>query len=181
MIVYRESNVCRFVTVHKASIAFFVLTLLSALPCGATHIKEGTPAPSLHAKLLDGKSFDLGEQAGKVVVINFWATWCAPCRAEMPAIDAYYRKHRDEGLAVLAVSMDDPGAEEKVRSVMKAFSFPAALGPQSDFKGYERIWRLPLTFVVDRGGVLRIVDWYGDPGIDEALLESRITPLLQAR
>lgn len=181
MIVYRESNVYQLVTVHKASLGLFVLLLLSALPCAAMHIKEGAQAPPLHAKLLDGGSFDLGEQAGKVVIINFWATWCAPCRAEMPAIDAYYRKHRDDGLVVLAVSMDDPGAEQKVRSVMKVFSFPAALGPQSDFKGYERIWRLPLTFVVDRAGILRMVDWYGDPGIDEALLESRITPLLRAR
>ena len=167
------------VIVHKASLGSLVLLLVSALPCAAMHIKEGVPAPALHAKLLDGKPFDLGEQAGKVVLINFWATWCAPCRAEMPAIDAFYRKHRDEGLVVLAMSMDDPGAEEKVRSVMKAFSFPAALGPKSDFKGYERIWRLPLTFVVDRGGILRIVDWYGDPGLDEKLLESRVTPLLQ--
>jgi thiol-disulfide isomerase/thioredoxin len=167
--------------VHKAALGSFVLLLLSAIPCAATHIEEGTPAPALHAKLLDGKSFDLGAQAGKVVVINFWATWCAPCRAEMPALDAYYRKHRDEGLVVLALSMDDPGSEEKVRGVMKSFSFPAALGPQSDFKGYMRIWRLPLTFVVDRSGKLAKVDWFGDPGIDDASLERIVTPLLAAR
>ncbi len=97
----------------------------------------------------------------------------------MPAIDAYYRKHHAEGLDVLAVSMDDPGSEEKVRNVMRAFAFPAALGPQSDFKGYQRIWRLPLTFVVGRDGTLAKKDWYGDPGIDEALLESTVTPLLR--
>jgi thiol-disulfide isomerase/thioredoxin len=154
-------------------LAFFT----ASLP-GLAKLEEGKPAPPLEATLADGTRYSLAGQHGKVVIVNFWATWCAPCRAEMPAIDAYYRKHRAEGLDVLAVSMDDPGSEEKVRNVMRAFSFPAALGPQSDFKGYQRIWRLPLTFVVGRDGTLVKKDWYGDPGIDEALLESTITPLL---
>jgi thiol-disulfide isomerase/thioredoxin len=151
-----------------------------ALPAFAG-LDVGKPAPALDAKLLDGTHYSLASERGKVVIVNFWATWCAPCRAEMPAIDAYYRKHRGEGLEVLAVSMDDPGSEERVRNVMRAFSFPAALGPQSDFKGYQRIWRLPLTFVIDREGVLRKKDWYGDPGIDEQLLEKTVTPLLAKR
>jgi thiol-disulfide isomerase/thioredoxin len=161
--------------------SLLALFLLVALPCAAATLHEGKPAPALEAKLLDGQSFSLAAQSGNVVVINFWATWCAPCRAEMPALDAFYRKHRDEGLVVLAVSLDEPDKEAKVREVMKAFGFPAALGPQSDFKGYMRIWRLPLTFVVDRSGILRKNDWYGDPGLDEALLESTVAPLLHGR
>src|SRR5258708_2223417 len=124
--------------IHSRSMSPRILPaflLLVAFQCAAASLQEGKPAPALEAKLLDGTSFSLHDAAGKVVVINFWATWCAPCRAEMPALDAFYRKHRDEGLVVLAVSMDDPESEAKVRAVMKAFSFPAALGPQSDFKG----------------------------------------------
>ena len=181
MIVYYESNVYRLATVHKAALGILAPLLMSALACAAAALVEGKPAPALHATLLDGKSFDLAEQSGKVVVINFWATWCAPCRAEMPALDAFYRKHRNEGLVVLAISLDEPDKEAKVREVMKAFAFPAALGPQSDFKGYMRIWRLPLTFVVDRAGILRQNDWFGDPGLDEALLERTVTPLLQVK
>ena len=154
--------------------------VFAALPAFAA-LDVGKPAPPLDARLLDGTAYSLQSERGKVVIVNFWATWCAPCRAEMPAIDAYYRKHRGEGLEVIAVSMDDPASEEKVRNVMRAFAFPAALGPQSNFKGYQRIWRLPLTFVVDRDGVLREKDWYGDPGIDEALLEKTVTPLLAKR
>ena len=159
-----------------------VLSLLCLSFCApAVAITEGKPAPALEATLLDGRNFSLASQTGKVVIINFWATWCAPCRAEMPALDTYYRQHRDEGLVMIAISMDDPRDEAKVREVMKAFAFPAALGRDSNFKGYARIWRLPLTFVVDRSGVLRKQDWYGDPGIDTPLLEQTVTPWLHAR
>ena len=139
------------------------------------------PKADLTLKDANGQKVRLRDLRGKPVVVNFWATWCAPCRAEMPALDAFYRKHRDEGLVVLAISLDEPDKEAKVREVMKAFAFPAALGPQSDFKGYMRIWRLPLTFVVDRSGILRQNDWFGDPGLDEALLERTVTPLLHAK
>ena len=158
-----------------------------ALACGcafttpALAIAEGERAPPFEAKLLDGTTFTLEKAKGKVVVINFWATWCAPCRAEMPAIDAYYRRHRAEGLEVVAVSMDNPRDAAKVEAVMRDFAFPAALGRDMSAKGYGRIWRLPLTFVIDRDGILRKDDWYGDPGIDTATLERVVTPLLDAR
>lgn len=141
---------------------------------------EGQPAPAMRAKLLDGTALSLADDAGKVVVVNMWATWCAPCREEMPALDAYYRAHRDEGLVLIALSMDDPGDEAKVRAMTKAYSFPVGLARDADLKGYGRIWRLPLTFVVDRNGILRKDQWYGDPGLDAQLLEQTVTPLLRA-
>jgi thiol-disulfide isomerase/thioredoxin len=127
---------------------------------------------------LDGSAFGPADYSGKVLVLNFWATWCAPCRAEMPAFEAFYAKHRGEGLEVIAISMDEPGDEAKVREVMRAYTFRAALARDAKVKGYGRVWRLPLTFVIDRGGVLRKDGWYGDPGLDAALLEKTITPLL---
>ncbi|HLX81810.1 MAG TPA: TlpA disulfide reductase family protein [Burkholderiales bacterium] len=141
---------------------------------------EGQPAPALEAKLLDGNPFRLADAAGKVVLVNYWATWCEPCRAEMPAIDAYYRRHRDEGLAIVAVSMDKPSDEAKVREVMKSFAFPAAFVKDVNARGYGRIWRIPVTFVIDRKGVVRKDGWFVDPGIDEASLDAVVTPLLRA-
>jgi peroxiredoxin len=142
---------------------------------------EGRPAPALELKLLDGNPFKLADAAGKVVVINYWATWCEPCRAEMPAIDSYYRKHRDEGLVIVAISMDKPADEAKVREVMKAYAFPAALARDASAKGYGRIWRIPMTFVIDRKGVVLKDGWFVDHGIDEAALDAVVTPLLRAR
>jgi cytochrome c biogenesis protein CcmG, thiol:disulfide interchange protein DsbE len=140
---------------------------------------EGAAAPPFEARLFDGQKFSLAAQKGKVVVLNFWATWCAPCRAEMPALDAYYRKHRSEGLEIVAVSVDTAKDEAKAREIMKEFAMPAAFARNASFKGYGRVWRLPLTFVVDRAGVLRKEGWYADPGLDTALLEATVTPLLR--
>jgi cytochrome c biogenesis protein CcmG, thiol:disulfide interchange protein DsbE len=161
---------------------FFVRLLLASLcfqfSASAFAIKEGEAAPSLDAKLLDGKAFSLAAEKGKVVVVNFWATWCEPCRAEMPALDAYYKQHKAEGVEVVALSMDQPGDDQKVREVMRAFSFDAGLGREASFRGYGRIWRLPLTFVIDRRGILRKDGWYGKAGIDQPMLEQTVTPLL---
>jgi thiol-disulfide isomerase/thioredoxin len=146
----------------------------------ARSVAEGAPAPPVEAKLLDGANLTPVDYSGKVLVVNFWATWCGPCRAEMPALEAFYGKHRAEGLQVIAISMDDPKDEAKVREVMRAYTFPAALSRDAKVKGYGRIWRLPLTFVIDRRGVLRKESWYGDPGLDLPLLEKTVTPLLVA-
>jgi cytochrome c biogenesis protein CcmG, thiol:disulfide interchange protein DsbE len=158
---------------------FAAAALVSGTAAGAS--LEGKPAPAFEAKLLDGSAFRLADSPGTVVVVNYWATWCVPCRAEMPAIDAYYRKHKDQGLRIVAISMDDPKDEAKVREVMKSFSFSAALVRDTQARGYGRIWRIPLTFVIDRNGIVRKDGWFGDPGIDEALLDQIVTPLLQAR
>jgi thiol-disulfide isomerase/thioredoxin len=141
----------------------------------------GKPAPTVDAKLLDGTSFSSAALASKVIIINFWATYCEPCRAEMPALDAYYRKHRPEGLALLAISIDDPADAAKVRKVMQAFSFPAALAQDASFTRYGRIWHIPLTFVIDRRGNLRKESWYVENGIDLPSLEAVVSPLLQEK
>ena len=159
-------------------IAGLLLAAGASANCVAASL-EGKTAPAAEAKLLDGGSFRLADAKGQVVVLNFWATWCVPCRAEMPAIESYFRKHRDAGLKVIAISMDDPKDEAKVREVMHAFSFSAGLARDASVKGYGRIWRIPLTFVIDRRGILRRDGWYGDAGLDLQLLEKTVTPLLR--
>ncbi|WP_295390191.1 TlpA disulfide reductase family protein [uncultured Thiodictyon sp.] len=150
------------------------------LPAPASAIEEGRPAPGFDAKRLDGASFDAMRLRGKVVVLHFWATWCSSCRQEMPVLDAYYRAHHDQGLEMLAISLDEPEDIAKVRSVMADYRFPAAMMGEAHVQDYGRIWALPLTFVIDRDGVLRKDEWHGPPTIDRAALERVVTPLLTA-
>jgi thiol-disulfide isomerase/thioredoxin len=140
---------------------------------------ELPPAPPLTATLLDGERFSLAEHGGKVVLINFWATWCAPCRQEMPALEAFYRRHRERGLVMLAISLDEPGGAKAVRDVMREYSFPAALSAQARYSGFGRIWRVPMTFVVDRRGRLRDDLMRDTLLVDETFLEQRVAPLLE--
>ncbi len=148
----------------------------SALPAD---MGEGKPAPAFDITTLDGKHYTLESEKGHVVLINLWATWCVPCREEMPAIDAYYQQHKDQGLRVLAVTMDEASKDPLVAEMMRKFSYPAAYKRDANLKGYGRIWRMPMTFVIDRAGILRKDGSEGDPKVDLAILEKLVTPLLK--
>ena len=98
----------------------------------------------------------------------------------MPALEAYYQQHKAEGLRILAVSMDTAADDDKVRAIMRGYSFPAAFLRETNFKRYGRIWRMPMTFVIDRHGRLRHDGSVGDDAsIDLPTLEKIVTPLLK--
>ena len=145
----------------------------------ARPLKVGQPAPPFDALLLSGEPFSLDSAKDHVLLIQFWATWCPPCRTEMPVLDAYYRKHRSEGLKMVLISVDDPFEAWAVRKYMAPFSLPVGMAHDASFEGYGRIWRIPLTFVIDRKGILRRDAWLEDASIEEADLEQIITPLLR--
>jgi peroxiredoxin len=139
----------------------------------------GGPAPDIQAKLLNGtETFQLSQKHGKVVIVNFWATWCAPCKAEMPALQSYLDRHKSEGLEILAISMDEPRDLPAVEKVAQSYTFQLALKSDANFKGLGRIWRMPTTFVVDRDGILRKNGHVGDAEITLTELEALVTPLL---
>src|SRR5262245_44067804 len=101
-----------------------------------------------------GGRFRLSEQRGKVVFINFWATWCPPCREEMPAMERLYTRYKKDGLVMLAVSVDgDPRA---VTPFIEAhqFTFTVGLDPGMELANAYSVRGLPASFVVDRGGYL---------------------------
>jgi len=113
------------------------------------------------------------------VLVNFWASWCDPCREEMPAIDAFYRKYRDRGFEVIAISMDTDDDLPKVQKVMQAFSFPAMMQSETEMDGYGRVWRIPITVVIDRAGIVRRNGFEGDPVLmNSKILEDTVAPLI---
>jgi thiol-disulfide isomerase/thioredoxin len=161
---------------------FIFVCLAFSFPAYGASLVLGQPAPEVEAKLLDGTTLmRVSANRGKVTIINFWATWCVPCREEMPAIEAYYRKYKANGIEVLAISMDDASAAGEVRRLALKYSFPIALKSDANFKGLGRIWRIPTTFVIDKRGILRKNGLVGDPKVDLPVLEALVTPLLEAQ
>jgi peroxiredoxin len=102
----------------------------------------------------EGGSFRLSEQRGKVVLVNFWATWCPPCLEEMPAMERLWRRHKDAGFVLLAISLDsDP---KKVSPFVSAhtFTFPVAVDPKMTVAERYGVRALPSSFVIDRDGTV---------------------------
>lgn len=165
---------------HKQGLSFILLlALLVMLPFRAAAIEEGAAAPAYDITLANGVHFTNASAAGKVVLLHFWATWCEPCREEMPAFERYYRQHHHEGLEMIMVSMDDPADFPKAVETMKHYSMPGVFYRDAKVKGFGRIWRIPVTFLIDRNNILKKDEWFGDPLLNSPLLEQGIAPLLK--
>ena len=138
------------------------------------------PVEPLRITTLGGSEITALSERGHILVINLWATWCVPCRQEMPALDVFAIKYGAHGVDVIAVSMDDRSDLAQVRQVMSAYSFPAALAADSDLRGLGRVRHIPATFVIDRNGLLARNGWQQPASIDLATLENMLRPLLGA-
>jgi thiol-disulfide isomerase/thioredoxin len=145
----------------------------------ASRLAVGKPAPSLALHALDGQTLSTDNLRGKVVILAFWATWCAPCREELPLLSRYAKAHADQGLQVLGFSLDAADNLAMVRQVAAGLSFPVGLLGSEWAGDYGRIWKLPVSFTIDRAGVLVDISWDdAQPGWTEARLQRVVTPLL---
>jgi len=148
---------------------------LGAEPVPARAAPEiGQPAPSLVATTLDGQAFDLAKLRGKVVLVHYWATWCAPCRVEMPRLDAFYRRHRGDGLEIIGISIDFARDTEKARKMAAMQSYPSALSGQISDNGFGPPDGVPVTYVIDTEGKVR--DKF--IAVPNKLLNDVVVPLL---
>jgi thiol-disulfide isomerase/thioredoxin len=142
--------------------------LLSAAPVAA--------APFQSAKTLDGSAFS---SKGDVTVVHFWATWCVPCRIEMPVLDAFYRKHHGQGLAMIAISIDDSASTAKLKQMTSRFAFPVAKVDDVKMPRRDIPAAIPETRVYDRSGRLVFQSKAdGKTTLDSATLERVVDPLL---
>ena len=132
------------------------------------------PAPLLVLTDFNGGTFDLSRMRGKVVLVNYWATWCAPCRKEMPILDSFYRQHHDQGLELIGISVDHRQDFAKMRKVSGTLAYPTTSIDRVSDDGFGPPQGFPLTYVIDRQGVVRaqFVD------VDEKLLRDIVLPLL---
>jgi cytochrome c biogenesis protein CcmG/thiol:disulfide interchange protein DsbE len=134
--------------------------LLAAPACKggeAAGPRVGAPAPAFTAATLQGDSVSIASLKGQVVLVNLWATWCAPCRHETPYLESLSRQHADDGLAVVGISMDTGDARDQVEEFVNEFGVTYRILVDPLMRGMD-VWHvlgLPASFLIDRDGTLR--------------------------
>lgn len=157
--------------------AALLASMLAGLMCiGSAHTiptpPVDQPAPDFHVTTFDGEKLSLSDFKGQVLVLNFWATWCGPCKKELPLLEGYYRARQQFGLRVLAVATEDSLTPFQLRPLAKQLTIQMV----KRFKGdYGEIKALPTNFVIDRQGILR---YAASGGFTLELLNEVLTPLL---
>jgi cytochrome c biogenesis protein CcmG/thiol:disulfide interchange protein DsbE len=156
-----------------------VFALLFSTTASGNNLVVGQPAPPIRLTTLDGESIATQDLKGKVVIVTFWATWCGPCREELPLLSHYAQQHAGDGLVILGFSLDTPDELDQVRAISRNLSFPVGLLGDPHVPGYGRIWHLPVSFTIDRSGNLVDDGWKDSHPVWTAeRLEHLVTPLL---
>jgi peroxiredoxin len=124
-------------------------------PSGKPLLGKGVPAPDFTFPGLDGKKVSLADYKGKVVLLNIWATWCAPCVEEMPSMEKLYQELKDEDFELLAVSVDETGIEAVAPFMKKhKLGFPVLLDTVGDIKSLYQVTGIPESFIIDKNGMI---------------------------
>ena len=124
---------------------------------------------------LDHKRLDLNTYRGKVVLLNLWATWCAPCQVEMPSFVAWQKKYGPQGLQVIGISMDDDPALVRSMNGKLKLNYPGVMGDVKLGDLYGGVLGLPITFLIDRHGVIQ-AEFQGEPDMNK--IEKQMQSLL---
>ncbi len=164
-------------TILRGIITCAALLAASAAPVPASAttaaVKIGERAPDFELTLIDGSKVRSADLRGQVVVLNFWATWCGPCKAELPLLDNYYRLRKDNGLRVIAVATEDSLPAYKLKPLFAAMTIPSARRIKGPF---AVLGALPTNYIIDRAGIVR----YAKTGaFDLDALNGLLVPLLR--
>lgn len=175
----KNQRIILYILILIAGAAWIALSIESK---GATNIsapQAGFPAPDFTLKTPKGEAYTLSELKGQAILVNLWATWCPPCRAEMPTIEKIYQEYKDQGFIVLAIDMtyqDDPFAVVPFVDEFK-LTFPILLDETSDVASAYQLRSLPSSYFINRAGIIQEVV-IGGP-MSETLLRTRIEKILQ--
>lgn len=132
-------------------------------------------APEFTRRALDGGTVDLARLRGKVVLLDFWATWCAPCQVELPRFAALQRQYGPQGFAVIGISMDDDAGSARRLAAKLKLNYPVAMGDAKLGEQYGGVLGLPLTLLIDRQGTVQ-AQFQGET--DPKAIERRLKELL---
>jgi len=152
-----------------------------ATPATDTDSAVGTAMPAYKAELLDGKSFDVAAERGNVVFLNLWATWCGPCRYEIPELQKLHTDNAAKGFKVVGVSLDDSGKENVQQFVTDhSMTYPVALDPDGKLANIFQTTVIPTSVLIDRNGKI-VWKKYGAITVDDELRHALDAALAQKR
>ena len=132
---------------------------------------EGQKAPDFALKSSTGENLRLSEYRGDVVMINFWATWCGPCRQEMPLLDELYSRYNRVGFNLLGVNIDDDSRRAMQMVEELGVNFPVLFDARKEVSKLYEVEAMPVTVIVDRQGTVRFVHHGYKPGYEEKYLD----------
>jgi peroxiredoxin len=132
---------------------------------------EGQQAPDFALKSSTGENLRLSEYRGDVVMINFWATWCGPCRQEMPLLDELYNRYQRVGFNLLGVNIDDDSRRAMQMAEELGIDFPVLFDASKEVSRLYEVEAMPVTVLVDREGTVRYVHHGYKPGYEEKYLD----------
>lgn len=166
---------------HRALLAASAILLGLLISVQAAAVEEGQPAPdfTLPGVRDSDSTVQLSELQGKVVYVDFWASWCLPCLRSLPQINGLYQQYRDQGFEVVAITIDDPveDATEFLDDLDVPLAYSVVLDATADVMDQYRVVGMPTSFLIDRNGVIRKVHKGFREG-DTELLEQSLIPLL---
>ncbi|MBV6417685.1 MAG: Thiol-disulfide oxidoreductase ResA [Steroidobacteraceae bacterium] len=147
-----------------------LIALLLAVPAAASNSMG--PAPDFALPARGGKQVSLDAFKGQVVMINFWATWCGPCRQEMPLLEGIYRKYKPMGFTMIGVNVEpDPKAAEAWLAKQTPVSFPVAFDTDSKVSKLYKVNGMPNSVIIDRKGNVRLLHRGYKPGDENTYLD----------
>lgn len=137
-------------------LAALIFAALISVGCGGTEVEAGAEgAADFSLTDGDGKTVQLSDYKGQVVLLNFWATWCGPCKIEMPWFVEFQRKYKDQGFSVVAVSMDEEGWDiVKPYLAENPVNFPVVVGDEETAEKFGGVMALPTTLIIDKEGTI---------------------------
>ncbi len=156
---------------HVRILFFGLVASLVAMSSLASSGMEGQPAPDFALPSALGENLRLSEYRGDVVMINFWATWCGPCRQEMPLLDELYTRYQRVGFSLLGVNIDDDSTRAVAMIRDLGVNFPVLFDADKEVSKLYAVEAMPVTVLVDREGTVRYVHNGYKPGYEEKYLD----------